>query len=101
MAIIKAYTHAHGLLKSKKFFNETGLYVVLWEAIDYLKAHKIYITDGKKSTEVKFTYKPFVTRPVSYTRPDKIKVRTLSIHPENYPLVAHYADGHSEVIQIN
>lgn len=74
------------------------------EAIAELCMHttvgKVYITNGKQSKQVNYIYTPPQARPIYYIRPDGKKIRTLSIHPVNYPMIAHYADGTTKMIEI-
>jgi hypothetical protein len=99
MAYLKAYTDKFGLITSDKVFNETDIVRMLSRLIDTCHVRKVYLTNGKKSKEILFIQRPFSARPTFYTRPDGIKIRTLSVHPSNYPLTAHFADGHTEIIK--
>ena len=99
MQKLKAYTEKFGLVVSKEIRDDDHVCEALSELCYHTKVGKVFITDGKKSKEVHFTYRPPSARPLYYTRPDGINVRTLSVNPENYPLIAHYADGHTEVIK--
>lgn len=101
MPRLKAYTDKFGLIKSREFFNDSEILDMLQELDRYCKIRKVYKVHGNGSVEIKITLNANCTRPIYYTRPDGIKIKTLSIHPENYPLIAHYADGRSEIINIH
>ena len=60
----------------------------------------VYITDGKRSFDITFIQQQKQERPIYYTRPDKVVVKTLSIHPSHYPMLAHYSDRHTERITL-
>lgn len=89
---LKAYT-SYGLITSKKMYNDYQIEDALLELSMYTTIRKVYKSDGKKSSEVRFILKDQKTRPIYYTRPDGTKTYTLSIHPSNYPMTAFYADG--------
>lgn len=98
---LKAYTAKFGLITSKVMADEDQICEAIAELCMYTTVGKVYITNGKQSKQVNYIYTPLPARPIYYIRPDGIKVKSLSIHPANYPMVAHYADGKTKVIDIS
>lgn len=97
---LKVYTKEHGLIKSNPIRDEFHMVEALAELNCYCTITKIYLTDNKHSREIKFIPKNKNTRPIYCTRSDEAKVHTLSIHPHNYPMTAHFLDGHTELISL-
>ena len=62
-------------------------------------ASTVYYQNGITSKLI-YSSKNKKDRPIYYTRPDGMKVRTLSIHPFNYPMVAVFADGSKSLIKL-
>lgn len=98
MSRLKAYTEKFGLITSKEIINDDHMCEAIAELCIYTKVGKVFLTNGKQSKEIKFSYQPPGTRPIYYIRPDGIKVFSLSVNPDNYPMMAHYADGRIEQI---
>lgn len=101
MPKLKAYTDRFGLVTSREFSQEDEIKEIIEELVQFCKVRKVYKITGKQSTEVKFILKADCVRPLYYIRPDGIKIKSLSIHPHNYPLKAVYADGRIEMIKIS
>ncbi len=99
MIKLKAYTEKFGLVVSKEIRDDNHMCEAIADLCYHTKINKLYLTDGKQSREVNFIYTPSSTRPVYYTRSDGITVRTLSIHPHNYPMIAHFADSSTKVFE--
>ncbi len=96
---LKAYTK-HGLITSKLMYYDSQIENALLELALYTTISKVYKTDGVKSYQLKYSIKKPLTRPTHYTRSDGMKTLTLSIHPSNYPMTAHYANGITETISL-
>jgi len=96
---LKVYTKEYGLMVSRPYLSESDKVYLLQKLSVYCTITKVYSTNGKQSQVVEFTLlKTKDKRPIYYTRSDNVKVYTLSIHPENYPMTAFYSDGSCELI---
>jgi hypothetical protein len=96
---LKAYT-LHGLITSRWMDTDNDIKEALLELSQVTEIKTVYKTNGKTSSLIKFTIQKPPTRPIYYTRSDGLKVHSLSIHPSNYPMQAHYADGRIELLTI-
>lgn len=101
MSRLKAYTEKFGLITSKEMVDNDHVCEAIAELCMHTKVGKIYITNGKQSKQVNYIYTPPQSRPIYYIRPDGKKVRTLSIHTGNYPMIAHYSDGTTKTITVS
>ena len=97
---LKIYSKRFGLLSTKPLQTALQFEICFLEALNILQAHTIYMTDGKQSKQVYNSQKPKEKRPIYYTRQDGEKVYTLSVHPKNYPMVAHFSDGKKITIEL-
>lgn len=97
MVTIKVYDGANNLHRGKFKSTIDALYGLREIEIAFGINKAFWHENGKQHTVLTGLKKNV---PVFYTRSDGVKVYTLSIHPKNYPMTAHYADGSTEVLNI-
>lgn len=98
---LKVYTKEHGRFNSKALLSEEEIPFLLSELSIVATITTAYLTNGKMSKQINFTIKNQSTRPIYYTRSDGLRVYSLSILPQNYPMTAYYSDGHTALISLN
>lgn len=97
---LKAYTKKFGLIKSHEFKDIGRVYDLLVELCNVTEVKAAFLVDGRNSRKINFTFQKQKIVPNYYIRSDGIKTKTLSVHPENYPMRAVYADGKIEILKL-
>jgi len=98
---IKAYTKESGLVVSREFF-DASMVTDLLQELNWVQTIKAaYLTNGKGSKRINFQFNSKKTRPLYWIRSDGVRTRSLSVHPENYPMTGHYADGSIEIFKLD
>jgi len=97
--VLKAYTE-NGIISSVPIRSESHIFQMIFEVLlmcNNVKA--IYMTDGRQSKQV-YSSKAKEERPIYYTRPDGMKVFTLSINSKHYPMTAYYKNGTTKIVNL-